>query len=541
MSRAQWALLALLLPSAVAAQSAAVESAIEVPPWLTAWSPLLSRGDLPRMLAGAPGGKAPLLLLPTPTAGLFWTAGNPAALDRDLPDQRTDFSFGLGSQSGDYRRPLDPARLNVGRLNGSSWGRVSPTNVMVGRVEIARETDHPGPRSAFADPYGSSPFTTVDTTITDSRRNRVVLEGASAWTLGGWSLGMALGIEARNHETVEAAVVRRLSRTMPGVTAGMTRRLGSLDVGLQGSLRFRAENIRLYERSADTRATELAGYQGVKSFEVSTYYERWLREYVPTAGAAIGSSTGSIRWSAAAERVWTQEHQLIQAKNDPAEDRWDAKGWRAALAVEPKLGGGRVRALGSVRLQDISGTGDLGRDSADVIFTAEERMVEASAELRLVPDGSQGVVGVAVLGLRYEARHRADSVAALTTDITGLSPSVQVELGHRWPRTLVAATISIRHYRPTAELPDPTSLGPTYRTFIAPELEVYTRAATPYAIGGLGRYGVSSRSSVWVNVRWEHLAPADATGRFAWSPTGTRTGWTAQAGVTLGHQVSDLR
>ena len=534
MSRAGWVLLALLLPSSASAQSAAVEPAIEVPAWLTAWSPLLSRGDLPRTLPGVPGGAVPLLLLPTPTAGLFWTAGNPAALGRDLPNPRTDFGFGLGSQSGDYRRPLDPARLNVGRLGGSSWGRISPTNAMMGRVAIERETDHPGSRAAFADPYGSSPFTTVDTTISDTRRNRVVLEGASAWTLGDWSLGLALGIEARNHETVEAAVVRRLSRTMPGVTAGITRRLGKLDAGLLGGLRFRAENIRLYERSADTRATDLAGYQGVKSFEVSTSYERWLREYVPTAGLAIGSVTGAVSWSASAERVWTQEHQLVQTKNDPAEDRWDANGWRAALAAEPRLGGGRVRVLGSVRYQDLGGTGDLGRDSAEVIFTAEERMIEASAELRLAPAGDQGLTGVAVVAVRYEQRHRIDSVAALQTDIKGFSPSMQLELGHQWPRTLVALTASIRHYRPTAELPDPSTLGPTYRTFIAPELEVYTRAATPYAIGGLGRYAVSARTMVWLTARWEHLAPTEDTGRFVWSPEGTRTGWSTQVGVTLG-------
>ena len=533
MSRARLALLALLVPSSVAAQSASVEPAVDVPAWLTAWSPLLSRGDLPRTLPGAPGGAVPLFLLPTPTAGLFWTAGNPAALGRDLPDPRTDFSVGLGSQSGDYHRPLDPARRNVGRLGGSSWGHIGPANAMIGRLAIERETDDPGSMAAFADPYGSSPFTTVDTTTAGTRRNRVVLEGASGWTLGDWSLGMALGIEARNHETVEAAVVRRFSRTMPGVTAGITRRLGSLDVGLQGGLRFRSENIRLFERSANTRATELAGYQEVKSFEVASSYERWLREYVPTVGAAIGSSTGSIRWSASAERVWTQEHQLTQTRNDPAEDRWDARGWRAALAAEPRLGGGRVRVLGSVRYQGISGTADLGRDSAEVIFTAEERRIEATGELRVVPQENRGLTWVAVVGLRHERRHRVDSVAALETDITGVSPFIQLEVGHQWPKTLVAATVSIRHYRPTAELPDPTTLGPTYRTLIAPELEVYTRAATPNAIGALGRYAVSSRSAVWLSVRWEHLAPSDATGRFVGSPAGTRTGWSTQVGVAL--------
>ena len=524
----------LLLPAAAAAQSAALEPAREVPAWLTAWSPLLSRGDLTRTLPGAPGGAVPLLLLPTPTAGLFWTAGNPAALGQDLPDPRADFSVGLGGQSGDYRRPLDPARLNVGRLGGSSWGRVSPTNAMTGRVAIERETDHPGSRAAFVDPHGSSPFTVADTSISDTRRNRVVLEGASAWTMGDWSIGLAVGIEARNHESIEATIVRRLSRTMPGVTTGITRRLGSLDVGLQGGLRFRAENIRLYERADNTRAYELAGYAEVKPFEVSSYYQRWVREYVPTAGLAIGSSAGSVAWSASAERVWTREHQLTQTRNEPPEDRWDADGWRAALAVEPRLGDGRVRALGSVRYQGNTGTGDLARDSAAVIFTARERVVEGSAELRLLPPGNRGLTGVAVLALRYESRERADSVAALRTDISGLSPSIQLELGHRWARTLVAATAAIRHYRPTASLPDPTSLGPTYREFLAPELEIYTRAATPYALGGVGRYAVSARSAVWLSARWEHLAPTDATGRFAWSPTGTRTGWTMQMGVTLG-------
>ena len=533
MNWARWALASVLVPMTAAAQSSTIEPDRETPPWLHSWSPLLERGDLPRLLPTAPGGGVPLLLLPTPTAGLFWTAGNPAALGRDLPDPRADFSVGLGGQSGEYRRPFDPARLNLARVTGSSWGRVSPTNAMTGRVALERETDHPGSRDALADPYGSSPFTVADTSISDVRRNRVVLEGLSAWSRGAWSVGVALGIEARNYETVEAAIVRRLSRTMPGVRAGLTRRIGALDLGVQTGLRFRAENTRLSERSADTRAYELLGYQEITPFEVSSYYQRWVREYVPTAGIAIGGLTGSIGWSASVERVWTRESQLTQAKNDPAEDRWEADGWSAALAVEPKLGNGQVHVLGSVRYQGTTGTGDLGADSAGVIFTARERMLEARLELRVVPSGDRGMTGVAVLAFRSESRHRVDSVTSLQTNIRGLSPSLQLELGHHWPRTMLAVTATILHYRPTATLPDPTPLGPTYREFIAPELEVYARAATPYAVGGLGRYAVSSRVTLWGSVRWERLAP-DGVGRFPLSPTGTRTGWSTEMGVTLG-------
>ncbi len=532
MNPARWALVALLIPMSLAAQSAAIEPGREAPPWLYAWSPLRERGDLPRVLPGAPGGGVPLLLLPTPTAGLFWTAGNPAALGHDLPDAHTDFSIGLGGQSGDYRRPFDPAQLDVARFAGSSWGRLSPGNAMTGHVAIERETDQPGSRDALADPYGSSPFTVADTSISDARHNRVVLEGASAWGTGAWSFGMALGIEARNYETVEAAIVRRLSRTMPGARVGLTRHLGAFDLGVQGGLRFRAENTRLVERSADTRAYELAGYQEVTPFEVSSYYQRWVREYVPTAGVAIGGLTGSIGWSASVERVWTRESQLTQTINNPLEDRWDADGWSAALAVEPKLGNGRVRLLGSVRYQGTTGTGDLGADTVGVIFTARERMVEANLELRVVPSGNRGLTGVAIVALRAERRERVDSVTSLQTNIRGLSPSLELELGHRWPRTMVAVTATIRHYRPTAELPDPTSLGPAYREFSAPELEVYARAATPYAVGVLGQYAVSARVTMWGSARWERLAP-DGIGKFNWSPTGSRTAWSTEMGVTL--------
>ena len=532
MSRAAWAMASLLLPTALAAQSAVVEPATASPAWLTAWSPLLARGDLSRALPGAPGGWIPLLLLPTPTAGLFWVAGNPAALGRDLPAAGTDFSVGVGAQQGAYRRPFDPARLKVAQFDGSSWGRVAPTAAMTGRVTIDRETDTPGSMAAFANLYSSSPFTTVDTSISNMRLNRVVLEGAAAWTLGQWSAGLALGIEARDHQSIEAAVVHRFTRTMPGVRAGVARTIGGFDIGLQGGLRFRAENIRVVERSADTRAYDLSGYQEIKPFEVSTYYERWLREYLPSAGLTIGRATGSLRWSVSAERVWTEEHQLTQAKNDPAEDRWDAGGWHAALALEPMLGTGRFRVLGSIRYHGITGDGDRGRDSAGVIFSARERMVETSAEVRLSPAGKTGWAGVAVAGLRAETRRRADSVAGLETDISGVSPSIQLELGRVWPRLLVAATFAMRHYRPTAVLPNPSPLGPTYRTFIAPELEVYTRAATPYAVGGLGRFAVSPRGFIWLMVRRERLSPAEDISR-PQSPAGTRTGWSLRTGVTL--------
>jgi hypothetical protein len=418
-------------------------------------------------------------------------------------------------------------------MSALSWGQISPRVTMLGRVTVDRESNPRSSEAVFIDSYGSSPFLTTDTTTSPMRRDRTRLEGISQWNFGKWLVGLTLGYESRDHTTTDAGVVRSVRRAMPGAVVGLARRSGSLTVGVHGAFRYRTETFRLSERSYDTFVYDLQGYRDVGLTDVILQYYRRLNERVPAVGAGVSGMQGGLAWSVGGERIWRRESQTRQQANDPLEDRWDAEGWRAGLSVEPSLGSDRLRLLGQVRYHALNGRGDRALDSADVVFTAEESLLEGRIEGRLLPV-ERGWTGVAAVVVAREARTRSDSIAAIRSDISTLRVSLQVEAGRTMGGTLIALTLGFAHYQPTAEIPDPRVRGAVYQRLFAPELDIRSRGASPFSIGALARRTLSPRSAVWLGARYERAAPAASLSPFGFGVEGTRTAWSLTGGVTLG-------
>ncbi|MEK6687209.1 MAG: hypothetical protein AABZ01_01965, partial [Gemmatimonadota bacterium] len=266
------------------------------PSWLGTWSPLQPRADLPRRLPH--GGAVPAsLLLPPPRVGLFWTAGNPGGLRAELADTRTDFALSLGGESGSLRRPLDPGESSVRQATGMGWTPVDPRLGLLGRVVLEQERFVPGARADVVEAYPTSPFVTLDTSTTATRRIRVRLEGAASLQLGAWGLGLALGYQAREHQTIEAGFVRRTRQTLPGATIGLTRAVGSLRFGPYARWRNRAETIFLIESAADGQVVQLEGLRAVQPLEVSSLYYRRIEENIPSAGWSVAGPLVGGSWT----------------------------------------------------------------------------------------------------------------------------------------------------------------------------------------------------------------------------------------------------
>src|SRR6266566_3140492 len=168
------------------------------PSWLVTWSPLETRADLPRRLPFVDGAGG--LLLPPPRVGQFWTAGNPAALQHELSDTLTDFGVTLAHESGSLRRPLDPGASSQRRASAMGWMPLTERVAVIGGVTLEQETFDPGSHADVVEAYPTSPFVTIDTSISATRNTGARLEGAVSTRFGTWGLGLALGYDALRSE-----------------------------------------------------------------------------------------------------------------------------------------------------------------------------------------------------------------------------------------------------------------------------------------------------------------------------------------------------
>ncbi|HJR16899.1 MAG TPA: hypothetical protein VJ808_08620, partial [Gemmatimonadales bacterium] len=462
------------------------------------------------------------------------TAGNPGGVADGIRDSRSDFMFTWSRQRGEYRRPLDPGatRLLQGQVQG--WKGFSPTFSMLGRVVFDQERFDPGTRANASAPFGSSPFVTVDTSGTGFRRTRAVLEGATGWKVGGWGLGVTLGFQARDHTTILSGVVRRVRLATPGVVLGAIRRLGSVEVGIQGRYRHQAEEIRVFQRSAATWVYQLSGYREVEPIAAQPPYYRRREENSSALGLSLAGKFGKTSWTLLAEGTRLREGLWRQQVNDPAQDRWNAKGWRAKAGLQRALG---ARGLVSLHANIISltGDGDLSTDSAGVVFAADESAWDIEAELRLLPV-DRGWTGTAVLGLAHESRERRDvgGNSPIGTTVRFVSPSVAVELGRNvGDRFFLASGAALSLYGPTSALPDPNNRGPLYQHYFAPELDLYSSRATPVAFSLMLQYRTGRSATLWLSGRTERLSSSESVPISAFTPGGSRTATSFFGGVIL--------
>jgi hypothetical protein len=521
------------LTGIAAAQSAGLDPEHELPPWMQGWSALRGAADLPRRLPGA-GVATSSFLFDSPRLGSFWTAGNPGGLVDGARDTRSDFMFAWSRQRGDYRRPLDPGAARLLQGQAQAWKGFSPTFSMLGRVVFDQERLDPGTRADASAPYASSPFVTIDTSGTGFRRTRAVLEGAAGWKLGGWGLGVTVGFDARDHTTILSGVVRRMRLATPGFVLGATRRMGAIEVGVLGRYRHKAEEIRVFQRSAATHVYQLAGYREVEAIATQPPYYRRREENSSAFGASLAGQLGRTTWSLLAEKTRLREGLWRQQINDPARDRWDADGWKAGAGFQRPMGS---RGLLTVHasITSLTGGGDLSTDSAGVIVAAEESAWDVEAELRLLPS-ERGWAGTATLGLAHQSRDRRDvgGNSPIGTSVSSLSPSLAVELGRNvGERFFVAFGGALSLHGPTSALPDPRNRGPVYQSYVAPELDLYSSRATPRAVSFMLQYRTGKSTTLWMSGRTERLSSSESAPISAFTPSGSRTATSLAGGVTL--------
>lgn len=471
------------------------------------------------------------LLLPPPRVGLFWTAGNPAGLRDELADTRTDFAFGLDRQSGTLRRPLDPAEGSIQQASATGWTPVDAQLALLGRVVLDQEHFDPGARADMVEAYPTSPLVTLDTSTTATRRTRVGLEGAASLRLGGWGMGLTLGYEARDHQTIEAGFVRRTRQTLPGATIGLTRTVGPVRFGPYARWRNRAETIFLIERATGGLVVQLEGLREVRPLDILSLYYRRIEEDIPSAGWSVAGPLFGGSWTLYAERSWLRERLTRQEVNDPAQDTWDADAWGAGGAYLRPVGRRSLFTL-DARYTTLRGDGDLALDTVGVIFQAREHALATAAELRVLPDtvGWALVVGVQVL---WEHRLRDALTVPAAAKVTGLTNSVSVEIGRAFsPNLFATATLGFAYYSANSSFPAPTALGPIYRTYVLPEYDLASRPAQPW-LGAVGvRWTVSPRTSLWIKATGERVSPT-RPGPTSFGPGGSRSVVGATAGVTL--------
>jgi len=499
------------------------------PAWLETWSPLQPRADLPRRLPAV--GFMPGSLVLPPRVGLFWTAGNPAALRDELADSRTEFAIAWDRQQGAWHRPLDPPQTSLRQASGMGWKPLDPNLALLGRVLLDQQGFQPGSRADMVEPYSSSPFVTLDTSTTPTRRTTVRLEGVAGLHLSGWGLGLALGYEARDHQTIEAPLVRRTRQVVPAAAIGLTRHLGPLRLGPYARWRRRAETIFLIERAGDGVAIQLEGLREVRPLDIVSYYYRRVEEDAPSAGWSVAGPLAGGNWALYAERASLRQRLTSQEVNHPAQDTWTAAAWSAGGAYEHPAGQRSLVTL-QTRYTALHGDGDLALDSNGVIFQATEREWTSSAELRLLPD-TRGWALMAGIQVRWETRLRDALTVPIAARITALTNSVVVEAGRALSGTLLASgTAGYAYYSSSAAFPAPTALGQIYRTYILPEYDLASRPAQAWLAAINLRWAANARTWLWTEVSAEQVAPA-RPGPTSFGPEGSRRTLLAAAGVTI--------
>jgi hypothetical protein len=513
----------------LAAQVTGLGPATVRPAWLETWSPLQPRADLPRHLPFV--GFMPASLALPPRLGLFWTAGNPAALRDELADTRTDFAIAWDRQQGTWHRPLDPPQSSDRQASAMGWSPVDQRLALLGRVALDQERFEPGSRADIFEAYSSSPFVTLDTSTTPTRHTRVALEGAGGLHLGGWGLGLALGYEARDRETIEAGLIRRTRQVVPAASIGLTRSLGALRFGPYARWRKRAETIFLIERAGQGLAIQLEGLRDVRPLDILSYYYRRIEEDMPSAGWSAAGQLGGGTWALYGERASLRQRLTSQEVNHPAQDTWIAGAWTAGGAYQHPAGRRTLLTL-HTRYTTLRGDANLALDTNGVIFHAAEREWTSSAELRLQPD-TTGWALMAGVEVRWETRLRDALTVPVAARITAVTNSVVVEVGRALSRRLFAAgTGGYAYYSSSAAFPAPTALGPMYRTYILPEYDVASRPAQSWLGAVSLRWAANAKTHLWTTAGAEQAAPV-RPGPTSFGPDGSRSTLFAAAGVSI--------
>lgn len=525
----------LAAPGLLLAQSraAAWRGEVDAASWLGNWSPLAVPVDLPRALPRPP--QVPGLLDIPPQVGLFWMVGNPALLAVDVLSPGGELTLGFLSEAGTYRRPLDDDGLEVRRFSGAGWRRLHERAAVLGRVLGDQELVERGSPSDAVAAHGSNPFVLTDTTVVGLRRLRALLEGGYGWEAGGWSLGLATGVDLWQTRTQASRFPRRGRVSAVGVTAGAARAIPlGARIAVTGRWLGRSETLTLTPFPAGGVAYRLEGYHEPDRREISQqpFFLR-MEGGVLALGAGVVGRMGPVVWAAHGERAAGADGQFTQRRADPPTDRWEADAWTLTGAVQVRLLRGQAALTAMARYVELNGEATRA-DLEGAIFRARESLLHTGVDLRWLPHHGNWAAA-ARLELRGEARVREDFIAEIGSDVQSWTPGGTVEVMQRaGPGTTVSISYGAAPYYAVSVIPNPGAMGPVYQRLIAPELALHATASLATSFAGTLRQRVGPDVAVVTRLRRDSVSPRGETSPPPFAPEGNRILWWVSVGVQFG-------
>ncbi len=514
--------------SSLAAQGATPPAALDP------WSPLVPVGDLVHELPGLHHFPA-LLTEPAPRSGLHWTVGNPAGLAFELTAPRQEFRMGRTRSEGDYRRPLDPARVDGLGFGGNAWQPLDGTGGLVGRIAVARNAmDDAFANTAF--PYTSSPHTVMDTSGTALGQSVARIEGAGGWRIGRWGLGLSAGYETLDTRTRAAPIARHFRYTRPAATAGVARDLGATRIGLHARWQGGSQTTQLAPRQGigTVRAYRIRAFDAPRMIELDQgFFTQVARRRATAVGVSAAGAAGPLAWTAYAETAALRENQAISMENDPPLDTWVARGGAGGLALAMTLAEGRLELFGDARFQWLSGeAGRADLDDIAAVYEAAETRALTRAELRYLPGA--GWTAAVRLTAERTARDRQDHVVRLAFDHVGWSAGAAVEVARDLTdRLALAGAVGGARFTPMGSLPNPEAAGPALRRYVSPELMLAGTPSTALGASLTGLWRRRAGGGIWIRGRYDTSSPEMAGSRLPLAPEGDRSGWGLELGMRL--------
>jgi len=502
--------------------------------WLGAWSPLRPIREEPRGLLRAP--LAPGLLdAPPPRAGAFFLSGAPGALNRDViraNGNGADTSrFGelrvkSAGVDGAFRRPLDPASVGALGVSGQGWAPVR-LGIAIGRFAVDQEQLEPSGFASRVAPYAASPFVSTDSVTPPMRRMRARIEGALGMRFGEFGVGIAAGLESREHTTIDFPIRRAGRSALPAASLGVER-----------GLPWFGARIGAYHRWSEPTETDVLNpapeptvYYPIRGYDEPSAVEVSLAAVFSRIDSHATATGGTLEFEALATRVVVthergsrREVGYFALALDHPTNRWRAGGSETRVQAQ--------RAIGSQLVLTVVGaaeslSGDAQRlDLTGIAYSASHSRRSIEGDLR----GHRGPWQAAATGGAITSeRIGTDFVAQLATKLDFIQPFVSGEAARQFARGSVAAGASFAASAATGNIPAALDAGENYRRLVAPALayDAADTRATAFWITGLFRAG---QSTLIATLRSERASsPTDVPHRL--QPTGSRTGWTAAFGV----------
>ncbi len=506
-------------PSPGAGQS--ISGATEV--WWAAWSPLVPPAESSRPPVPTP--VFPTVLGPAlPRVGLHWTAGNPGSLPFEVGEARTNFHALHSTETGAYRRPLDPGHIRRIRVSAGGWTPVDASGGTVGAVSVERTSLGSGAPSDVADPYGMSPHLVADDSGTDLGGTVARLEGAGGWRLGPFGLGLAAAYMSWDTRTGEAVFPRSQRGSRAGAVVGLAGEAGAVVLGARARWFGEVQALSVSNRSAEVMQVYLFEGFGEPISQELGYRQAYSRR-IDRDGNGFGFSgmmnLGDLKLVLFGEWETFSDKQSQQRVNDPPTDRWEASGPRLGAATQGSIADGTAAFLAHVVWYRFSGEGTrAGLEEEGTLFDATEEVWHGSAELRIRPKENWTVATHVDLARNH--RHRRDLLVHVISSLSTWRPALALEAAHDMGIFAVSAGVGVAWQTPRGGIPDPKYHQEDYRNWIAPE---HTYEAT----GSMSRsalltvsWNAPQGNHVYLELRFDRATPRTTAVRFSPAPIGER-------------------